>query len=106
VVDDIPIDNETLFVIDFINLKIKSTQSFGAAYRGRMRVYMFIGVSTRTIISICICIAFLKKEFRKRCRSKKILWKNSSQTLSCQKDKLSKDKLSQLCSENDLAMLN
>jgi hypothetical protein len=89
-------------VTDFINLKIKSTQSFRAAHRDRVHVYTFIGVITRTITSICICIAFLKKEFRKRWWSKKILWKNSSRTLSCQKDKLSQ----LCCSENDLAMLN
>jgi hypothetical protein len=30
--DDIPIDNESLLMIDFVNLKIKLTQSFKGAH--------------------------------------------------------------------------
>jgi hypothetical protein len=43
--DDVPINNEVLLMIDFVNLKIKSAQSFRYAYRGKMYVYVFIGVS-------------------------------------------------------------
>jgi hypothetical protein len=32
--DDVPIDSEMLLVTDFMNLKIKSTQSFECAHRG------------------------------------------------------------------------
>jgi hypothetical protein len=39
---DIPIDNDTLLVIDFMNLKIKSTQSFRGAHMNRMCVYIHI----------------------------------------------------------------
>jgi hypothetical protein len=59
--DDITVDNETLLVIDFVNLKIKSTQSFGGAHKGSMCVHVFIRVSTHTYISIYICTVFLKK---------------------------------------------
>jgi hypothetical protein len=58
---DVLIDNETLLVTDFVNLKTKPTQSFGGAYRGRVCVRLFIGLSPHTFMSICICIVFLKK---------------------------------------------
>jgi hypothetical protein len=59
--DDVPVDSDTLLVINFMNLKIKPTQSFECSHRGRMCVYMFIGVSARTYINICVCTVFLKK---------------------------------------------
>jgi hypothetical protein len=37
--DDVP---ETLLVTDFVNLKIKSVQSFKDAHRDRMYVHIFI----------------------------------------------------------------
>jgi hypothetical protein len=59
--DDIPVDNELLLVTDFVNLKIKLAQIFRGAHRGRVCVYVFIGVSARTYMSICVCTVFLKK---------------------------------------------
>jgi hypothetical protein len=59
--DDVLIDSETLFVINFVNLKIKPTQSFRGAHRDRVCVCIFIGVSARTCMSICIYTIFLKK---------------------------------------------
>jgi hypothetical protein len=59
--DDVPVDRETLLVTDFVNLKIKPTQSFKGAHKGRVCVFMFIGVSARTYMSICVYIVFLKK---------------------------------------------
>jgi hypothetical protein len=56
--DDIFIDSETLLMTDFINLKIKSTQSFECAHRDRMYVYMFIGMSAHTYINIYVCTVF------------------------------------------------
>jgi hypothetical protein len=35
---DVSVDSESLLVIDFINLKIKLTRSFGGAHNGRMCV--------------------------------------------------------------------
>jgi hypothetical protein len=58
---DDPVDNETLLVIDFMNLKIKSAQSFGCTRKVRVYVCVLIGVSTHTCISIYVCIVFLKK---------------------------------------------
>jgi hypothetical protein len=58
---DISVDSEALLVTDFVNLKIKSAQSFEGAHRRRVWVHVFIGVFARTCISISICIVFLKK---------------------------------------------
>jgi hypothetical protein len=58
---DVPINSDALLVTDFMNLKIKPTQSFGGAHRDKMCVRVFIGVSARTCMSICVCIVFLKK---------------------------------------------
>jgi hypothetical protein len=57
---DVPVDSETLLVTDFVNLKIKSAQSFRGAHRGRMCVRMFIGMSAHTRMSICVCNIFQK----------------------------------------------
>jgi hypothetical protein len=57
---DVPIDSESLLVTDFVNLKIKQTQSFGGAHRDRMCVHVFIEISTRTCMSICVYTVVLK----------------------------------------------
>jgi hypothetical protein len=57
---DVLIDNESLLVTDFVNLKIKPAQSFGCAHRDSVCVHVFIGVSARTCMSICVCTMFLK----------------------------------------------
>jgi hypothetical protein len=51
---DVPIDSDALLVTDFMNLKIKSAQSFRGAHRGRMCMRVFIGVSAYTCMSICV----------------------------------------------------
>jgi hypothetical protein len=61
---DVSVDSETLLVIDFVNLKIKSAQSFRGAHKGRMCVRVFIGVSARTYMNICAYTMFLKKRIR------------------------------------------
>jgi hypothetical protein len=61
---DIPADSEMFLVTDFMNLKIKSAQSFGGAHRGRVCVRVFIGVSARTCMSIYVYTVFLKKKFQ------------------------------------------
>jgi hypothetical protein len=52
--DDVPVDSDTLLVIDFVNVKIKSTQSFKCAHRNRMYVHIFVGVSNYTCMSVYI----------------------------------------------------
>jgi hypothetical protein len=59
--DDVPVDSETHLVTDFVNLKIKSAQFFECAHRGRVCVRVFIEVSARMCMSICVCTVFLKK---------------------------------------------
>jgi hypothetical protein len=56
---DVPVDSDTLLMIDFVNLKIKLTQS----YRGRMCVRVFIRMSDRMCMSICICTVILKNYY-------------------------------------------
>jgi hypothetical protein len=60
--DDVFVDSETLLVIDFVNIKIKSIQSFRCTYRDKIYIRIFIGVSTYTYINIYIYIMFVKKE--------------------------------------------
>jgi hypothetical protein len=59
---DVPVNNEAFLVIDFVNLKIKPVQSFRGTHRGRVCVRVFIGVSTRTCMNICIYTIFLNKK--------------------------------------------
>jgi outer membrane protein W len=40
--DDVTVDSDVLLVIDFVNLKIKPTQSFKDAHRGKVCVHIFI----------------------------------------------------------------
>jgi hypothetical protein len=60
--DNVPIDSESFLMTDFINLKIKSAQCFGGAYKGRMYVRIFIEMSDHTYMNIYVYIGFLKKE--------------------------------------------
>jgi hypothetical protein len=60
--DNVLVDNEAL--TDFVNLKIKPTQSFECVYR--VRVYIFIWASAHTCMSIYVCTVFLKKSRNQR----------------------------------------
>jgi hypothetical protein len=42
-------------VTDFVNLNIKSAQSFRCVYRSKLYVRVFIKVSARTYMSIVLC---------------------------------------------------
>jgi hypothetical protein len=64
---DISVNNETLLVTNFVNLKIKSAQSFKYDYRGRVCVHMFIEVLL-TCINIYVYTVFLKKMIKKHHR--------------------------------------
>jgi hypothetical protein len=57
---DILVDSDMLLMIDFVNLKIKSTQSFRCAHIDKMCVHIFIRVSAHMHISIYIYTVFLK----------------------------------------------
>jgi hypothetical protein len=54
--DDIFVDNDPLLMTDFINLKIKLTQSFKGAYKNRMYVHMFIELGAHMCMNICVCL--------------------------------------------------
>jgi hypothetical protein len=58
---DVLIESDVLLVSDFVNLKIKSTQSFRGAHGGRLCVRVFTEVSAHTCMSICVYIVFIKK---------------------------------------------
>jgi hypothetical protein len=60
---DVPINSETFLVTDFMNLKIKSAQSFKVDYRDMMCVRVLIEVSTHTCMNIYVYTVFLKKIF-------------------------------------------
>jgi hypothetical protein len=60
---DVPVDSETLLLTDFMNLKIKPTQSFRVAHMDKVCVYVFIGVIAHTYMNICVCTVFLKKQW-------------------------------------------
>jgi hypothetical protein len=57
---NVTVDSDTLLVTDFVNLKIKSSQSFECAHRGRVCVRVFIGVNAHTCMGIYVCTVFLK----------------------------------------------
>jgi hypothetical protein len=59
-----PVDSNTLLVIDFVNLKIKSTQPFRVAHIDKICVHVFIKISAHIYIYIStyICIVFLTKK--------------------------------------------
>jgi hypothetical protein len=60
---DVPVNSNTILMIDFMNLKIKLTQSFGDAHKGKIYIHIFIRMNAHTYISIYIYIVFLKKYF-------------------------------------------
>jgi hypothetical protein len=53
---DVPVDSESLLMTDFINLKIKPTQSFRGNNMGRTYVYIFIEVNAHIYVYIYIYI--------------------------------------------------
>jgi hypothetical protein len=57
---DVPVDSETFLMIDFVNLKIKSAQSFKCDHRDKLYAHIVIRISVHIYISICIYIIFLK----------------------------------------------
>jgi hypothetical protein len=59
---DVSINNDGLLVTDFINLKIKLTQSFRYVYKSMMYVCMFIGVNGHTFMRICVYIVSKKQD--------------------------------------------
>jgi hypothetical protein len=58
---DVSVNSKALLVTDFVNLKIKLTQSFECAHRDRVYVLMFIGASAHICMSTYVCTVFLKK---------------------------------------------
>jgi hypothetical protein len=69
---DVFIDSETFLVTDFMNLKIKPTQSFRCAHRDRKYVYVFIRMSAHTYINICV--SYKKKSNRLRSLPRLMSW--------------------------------
>jgi hypothetical protein len=62
VTDDVPVDNETFLMTDFINLKIKLAQSFGRDHMDRVYIRVFIWMNAHTYMSIYIYTIFLLKK--------------------------------------------
>jgi hypothetical protein len=64
-----PINNETLLMIDFVNLKIKSTQSFKCSHKNRVYIHVFIGVNTHIYIYIYISICVYVVKYNRQLES-------------------------------------
>jgi hypothetical protein len=73
VIGDIPVDNETFLVTDFVNLKIKPSQSFRDAHRDRMCMYVFIEISIHIYIYKYLCLYCV---FKKRKKKDTRQWQN------------------------------
>jgi hypothetical protein len=66
VIDDILVDSETFLVTDFVNLKIKPSQSFRDAHKDKMCIRVFIEVSIHIYIYkyLCLYCVFKKRKIR------------------------------------------
>jgi hypothetical protein len=51
---DIPVDSDTLLVTDFMNLKIKPTQSFRNTHKNKVCVHVFIGINALVYEEYCV----------------------------------------------------
>jgi hypothetical protein len=62
----VSVDSEALLVIDFVNFKIKSAQSFEGAYKDRVCIHVFIEVSTHIYIYIYkyLCLYCISKKIK------------------------------------------
>jgi hypothetical protein len=60
--DDVSVDNKSLLMTDFVNLKIKPIQSFRYANKDRLCVHVFIGVSAHIYIYMSIYISTVLKK--------------------------------------------
>jgi hypothetical protein len=60
---DVSVDSETLLLTDFVNLKIKSAQSFKGAHKGKKYIYIYMLIKMRNhmYMSIYIYTIFIKK---------------------------------------------
>jgi hypothetical protein len=58
----VPVDSDVFLVTDFVNLKIKPTQSFRCAYKNKIYICVFIKVYDHMCINIYVYIMFLKKK--------------------------------------------
>jgi hypothetical protein len=56
-----PIDSETLLVTDFMNLKIKPTQSFRGTHRNRVYVYVHMNECLYVYEYLCLYCVFFKR---------------------------------------------
>jgi hypothetical protein len=63
--DDVPVDSESLLLIDFVNLKIKPTQSFECAYRGRVCTCIYRDEYSY-IYKYLVYTVFIKKRWLRR----------------------------------------
>jgi hypothetical protein len=50
--DDIFVDNDVFLMIDFINLKIKSVQSFRDVHKNNVYIYIFIRMRMRSCVMV------------------------------------------------------
>jgi hypothetical protein len=58
---DVSINSKTLLLIDFVNLKIKSTQSFKGAHKDRICVCVYKSECSYIYKYLCLYYVFKKK---------------------------------------------
>jgi hypothetical protein len=56
--DDVLVDSDAFLVINFVNLKINSTQSFKYTHMNRIYVSVFIRISSHRYMGIYIVLRF------------------------------------------------
>jgi hypothetical protein len=59
---DVPVDSDALLVTDFMNLKIKSTQSFRGVHRDRMCMRVFIHRGECSYVYEYLCLYCVSKK--------------------------------------------
>jgi hypothetical protein len=55
---DVSVDSEMLLLTDFINLKIKPTQTFRCDHRAKMCVYLFVEMSVYMCIQVFMFVVY------------------------------------------------
>jgi hypothetical protein len=81
VVDDVLIDNETLLVTDFVNLKIKPAQSFRYAHRVRCACVYRIECSYVYEYLHLYCVSQQKLVFNERKKARLLIYVTASMYL-------------------------
>jgi hypothetical protein len=62
-----PVNNETLLMTDFVNLKIRTAQSFRCAHNSRVCVHIFIRMNDHIYIYKYLCLYCVSQKKESSC---------------------------------------